>query len=290
MTFSMTAFSRNETNQVQRLITIELRSVNHRYLDLTIRTPDELRMLEHKMRNILSSQISRGKVELNIRLQQDASSTINNDIQLNEKLIGQLATASKTITSLVQNVEKMNPLDILRWPGVIQSEEVDSNVLQQAVLDCLHKSIDEFLETRKREGDKLSAMIIERCNAIQDIVSHVEEIIPKVLSARKEKIINRIAEFDFDQDDKRIEQEVVLLAQKMDVTEETDRLTAHITEVRNVLKQNKPIGRRLDFLMQELNREANTLGSKSIDTETTRASVDLKVLIEQMREQIQNIE
>ena len=286
----MTAFTRNEVAQGQILITLELRSVNHRYLDLTIRAPEDIRALEQKIRAHLSTKISRGKVELNIRTQFNGSENNSNDIHLNMALVEQLSQASESIGLHLKNLEKINPLDILRWPGVIQEQEIDTTTMQQTVMQCLDEAVNEFVQVRKGEGEKLKAMLLERCDLIEDIVRMVEKIIPTILEARKEKIRSRLAEFDFESDDKRIEQEMVLLAQKMDVSEETDRLGAHLSEVRSVLQQTKPVGRRLDFLMQELNREANTIGSKSVDTETTRASVDLKVLIEQMREQVQNIE
>ncbi len=287
---SMTAFARNEATQDELSITLELRSVNHRYLDISIRAPEEVREIEQVLRNLLAKKLSRGKVELNVRSQLNPLVESNYDIQVNIELVRQLSNACETISQNLAAADKVNPLDVLRWPGAIQAQQTDSKALQQTVTDCLTGALDEFVANRKREGEKLAAMLIERCDEMDKIVSYVEKIIPTIVQARKQKIRERLAEFTVEHDDKRIEQEMVLLAQKMDVSEETDRLGAHLSEVRNVLKQNKPVGRRLDFLMQELNREANTLGSKSVDTETTRASVDLKVLIEQMREQVQNIE
>jgi len=179
---------------------------------------------------------------------------------------------------------------VLRWPGVLQSNSIDDESLQLALMDLVDRGLDELVETREREGQKLQAHILERADGISAVVKQVQALLPEILAAQREKLHSRLLELKAELDPQRLEQELVLLAQKMDVDEELSRLDAHVTEVRHVLKTDQPVGRRLDFLMQELNREANTLGSKSIHTETTRASVDLKVLIEQMREQIQNIE
>ena len=234
--------------------------------------------------------LSRGKVEANIRIQQNAVNNSDADIHLNMDLIEQLSKASSAITERIPNVDKVNPLDVLRWPGVMQTPQLDSSELQKTVLQCIDDALNEFIATRKREGEKLALMLLERCEAMEKIRTEVDKLIPEIIKVRREKIQTRLAGIDFDHDEHRLEQEMVLLAQKMDVTEELDRIGAHITEVKSVLSSTKPVGRRLDFLMQELNREANTLGSKSVDTQSTRASVDLKVLIEQMREQVQNIE
>ena len=300
MTQSMTAFARNETTLDNITITLELRSVNHRYLDITIRVPEEVREVEQKLRALLSSKLSRGKVELNVRIQDNSVAAIApdksapdksiTDINLNMGLVEQLANATHAIAQHIPNADNINPLDVLRWPGVIQARKMDTAQLQQSIASCLVQALDEFVETRKREGDKLAAMLIARCDEMDKIRTEVDKLIPAILEIRKEKIRERLAEFIIEHDDNRLEQEIVLLAQKMDVSEELDRLGAHLTEVRNVLNSVQPVGRRLDFLMQELNREANTLGSKSVDAASTRASVDLKVLIEQMREQVQNIE
>ncbi|VAW97057.1 Protein YicC [hydrothermal vent metagenome] len=287
---SMTAFARNQATLDELSITLELRSVNHRYLDISIRAPEEVREIEQALRNLLSEKLGRGKVELNIRTQMNPLPENNRELEINTELVKQLSNACETISKNLAKADKVNLLDVLRWPGVVQAQQTDTKALQQTAIACLTEALEEFIANRKREGEKLAAMLVGRCDEMEKIVSQVEEVIPTIIQARKQKIMDRLAEFDVEHDDKRIEQEMVLLAQKMDVSEETDRLGAHLSEVRNVLKQNKPVGRRLDFLMQELNREANTLGSKSADTETTRASVDLKVLIEQMREQVQNIE
>lgn len=291
MTQSMTAFARNESTLDEKTITIELRSVNHRYLDISIRAPEEVRESEQTLRNVLSNLLSRGKVELNIRIQDNAANESTTEFELNLNLIQQIVDATHSISQSVSNAETINPLEILRWPGVMQTKKIDTTQLQKCVIHCLEQALSEFVESRKREGCKLAEMLILRCAEMEKITIEVYKLIPDILAARKQKILARLTELDINHDENRLEQEMVLLAQKMDISEELDRLGAHLSEVRNVLNDtNKPVGRRLDFLMQELNREANTLGSKSVDTATTRASVDLKVLIEQMREQVQNIE
>ncbi len=250
MTQSMTAFARNEATLDGLSITLELRSVNHRYLDISIRAPEEVREIEQALRNLLSKELSRGKVELNIRTQINAALENSHDLQINTDLVAQLSSACKTISNNLAAADKVNPLDVLRWPGVMQAQQVNTKALQQTVITCVTEALDEFIATRKREGEKLAAMLVERCTEMGKIIGHVEKIIPSILETRKQKILSRLAEFDVEYDEKRIEQEMVLLAQKMDVTEETDRLGAHLIEVRNVLKQTKPVGRRLDFLMQ----------------------------------------
>ena len=290
MTQSMTAFARNESRLDETVVTIELRSVNHRYLDVSIRAPEEVREAEQKLRTLLSNRLSRGKVELNIRIKNNITADNVTAIELNMDLVEQLSKATHAITQHIPNADTINPFEILNWPGVIQAKQIDTKELQQTVTGCLEQTLDEFVETRKREGDKLAAMLIQRCDEMEKIRTEVDKLIPAILEMRKQKIRDRLAEFKVEHDENRLEQEMVLLAQKMDISEELDRLGAHLSEVRNILSDTKPVGRRLDFLMQELNREANTLGSKSVDTQSTRASVDLKVLIEQMREQVQNIE
>lgn len=295
MTQSMTAFARNASTQDGIAVTLELRSVNHRYLDITIRAPEEVRDIEQKLRAVLTKTLSRGKVELNIRIQdntvtENSSAEGTVELALNTNLIEQLAKACDTIAQHIPNTDKINPLEILRWPGVMQTRQMDASQLQQNVTRCLTQTLEEFIATRKREGEKLAAMLFERCAAMEIITAEVGSLIPVILETRKQKIQQRLAEFKVEHDENRLELEMVLLAQKMDVSEELDRLGAHLSEVRNVLSSTQPVGRRLDFLMQELNREANTLGSKSVDVASTRASVDLKVFIEQMREQVQNIE
>ncbi|MBD3671677.1 MAG: YicC family protein [Gammaproteobacteria bacterium] len=285
---SMTAFARQESGGDWGALTLELRSVNHRYLETHPRLGEELRSLESAIRERIGQRLGRGKVECSLRYQ--APELSGTEIEINRELANALAHASRTIDSMIYNPAPVSAIDILRWPGVIQGKSVDEDALKQAVLDLMDSGLDELIETREREGEKLKSHLLERCTAIDEVVAQVKNQIPDIIKAQRERLASRLAELDVDVDEARLEQELVIQAQKMDVDEEMSRLAAHVGEVRRVLEQDKPVGRRLDFLMQELNREANTLGSKSVHTETTRASVELKVLIEQMREQVQNIE
>jgi len=285
---SMTAFARQEQHGEWGTLTLELRSVNHRYLEVNPRLSDEIRRWETLIRERIAKRLGRGKVECGIRYH----APIMDEAQLviNKELAKTVVHATRTIDSMIYNPAPVSAVDILRWPGVLQSSPVDEESLKQALAELLDAGIDELVETREREGEKLSAHILERAEGIMSVVEQVKAVLPGILDAQREKLHNRLAELKTELEPQRLEQEMVILAQKMDVDEELSRLDAHVSEVRHVLKQDKPVGRRLDFLMQELNREANTLGSKSIHTETTRVSVELKVLIEQMREQVQNIE
>ena len=285
---SMTAFARQEQQGEWGTLTLELRSVNHRYLEVNPRLSDEIRRWETAVRERIGQRLGRGKVECGIRYHPP----VMNETQLviNQELAKTVVHATRTIDSLIYNPAPVNAMDVLRWPGVLQSNSIDDESLQLALMDLVDRGLDELVETREREGQKLQAHILERADGISAVVKQVQALLPEILAAQREKLHSRLLELKAELDPQRLEQELVLLAQKMDVDEELSRLDAHVTEVRHVLKTDQPVGRRLDFLMQELNREANTLGSKSIHTETTRASVDLKVLIEQMREQIQNIE
>lgn len=288
MVRSMTAFARQELVKDWGTLTLELRSVNHRYLDISIRIPEEFRSLELKIREKVSEKLARGKVDVGLRF--NRSETSSGDIVLNKELIEQISNASREIDHILYNPEAVSSLDILRWPGVIQTPELDADELGSALFELLDITLNDMLEGRAREGEKLAGLIEQRCQSINEVVVKVKQRLPEIMQSWREKLVKRLKEASVEVDETRLEQELVMLAQKTDVDEELDRLNAHVVEVERVLKESKPIGRRLDFLMQELNREANTLGSKSIDTETTKASVDLKVLIEQMREQIQNIE
>lgn len=285
---SMTAFSRQQASSDMGDLTLELRTVNHRYLEVSLRLPEELRSLEPIMREQISSRLGRGKVECNLR---HTSPELGGDVlTVADDRVKQISHASRHIDSLLYNPAPINSLDVLRMPGVIQSKPLDLELLKSAVTDILGNALDDLIATREREGEKLARVISVRCDEMEQIVAGVKEQMPVILEQWREKLLNRLNEAKIELDQDRLEQEIVMLANKTDVAEELDRLGIHIEEVRRVLKQDKPVGRRLDFLMQELNREANTLGSKSIHTDTTRASVDLKVFIEQMREQVQNIE
>ena len=288
MAFSMTAFARQELIKEWGALTLELRSVNHRYLDISLRLPEDFRNLESKIREKISAKVARGKVEVSLRFSRTESS--GGEIIIDKELVQQIVNAGREIDHILYNPQAVSSLEVLRWPGVIKTPELDSVELTNALLELIDITLNDLLEGRVREGDKLVALIQQRCQSISDVIAKVKKRLPEIMQIWREKLLTRIQEASVEVDENRLEQELVIIAQKTDVDEELDRLTTHIVEVERVLKDKKPIGRRLDFLMQELNREANTLGSKSIDTETTKASVDLKVLIEQMREQIQNIE
>lgn len=288
MARSMTAFARQELVKDWGTLTLELRSVNHRYLDVSLRLPENFRNFEPKIREKISAKLARGKVDVGLRFSR--TETSSGDILIDKELVQQISDASREIDHILYNPEAVSSLDILRWPGVIKTPELDSAELTSALFELLDAGLNDMLEGRAREGEKLAALISQRCQSISDVIVDVKKRLPEIMQIWREKLLTRIQEASVEVDENRLEQELVILAHKTDVDEELDRLTTHVAEVERVLKDEKPIGRRLDFLMQELNREANTLGSKSIDTETTKASVDLKVLIEQMREQIQNIE
>ncbi len=288
MARSMTAFARQELAKGWGTLTLELRSVNHRYLDVSLRMPEDFRNLEPKIREKISAKLARGKVDVGLRFSRNETS--DGDIVIDKELAEQISNASREIDHILYNPGAISSLDILRWPGVIKSPELDSTELTSALFELLDVTLNDLLEGRAREGEKLADLIQQRCQSISEVIVKVKKRLPEIMQIWREKLLSRIQDASVEVDENRLEQELVILAQKTDVDEELDRLTTHIAEVERVLKDKKPIGRRLDFLMQELNREANTLGSKSIDTETTKASVDLKVFIEQMREQIQNIE
>lgn len=288
MTRSMTAFARHEAQTPLGTLSWELRSVNHRYLEVSFRLDERFRPLEMPMRKLISDTLGRGKVEVALRYK--APDQQQQDIQTNQLLAQRVIDQYQQLSAMSQNPAPLDLMKVLQWPGVIETDTLDQDALAEAVMQSLKQALDDLLATREREGEALQQMIEQRCSQINDIASEVSQIMPDILDNQRQKLRERVADLQVNLDPERLEQEMVLLAQKSDVAEELDRLQSHVREVEHVLQRDEPIGRRLDFLMQELNREANTLGSKSIDTGTTRFSVDLKVLIEQMREQIQNIE
>lgn len=288
MTRSMTAFARHEAQTDLGTLSWEIRSVNHRYLEVGFRLDESFRSLEMAMRKHVSDTLSRGKVEVTLRYkapeqQQDA-------LEINQALAETVVSRYQQLASLSDVAAPLDMMKVLQWPGVIQTESLDQEALATLVMQSLQEALADLVATREREGAALQTMIEQRCQQISDIAAQVRDLMPTILETQRNKLQEKVQELAVNLEPERLEQEVVLLAQKSDVAEELDRLQSHVKEVEHVLKRDEPIGRRLDFLMQELNREANTLGSKSIDTGTTRFSVDLKVLIEQMREQIQNIE
>jgi len=285
----MTAFARQESDGEWGALQLELRSVNHRYLEVNPRLPEELRQLETKIRERIGKRLGRGKIDCTVRYQPPVAAAAG-ELQVNLELVKQLAHTSREVDGLIYNPAPVNSLDLLRWPGVLQSAAIDMEQLHGAAMTLLDAALEELDENRRREGDKLKAIILQRCDGAEAVVTAVRQRLPEVLAGVRQRLRDRLSELRQELDEGRLEQEMVLQAQKLDVDEEMDRLETHLAEVRRVLERDEPVGRRLDFLMQELNREANTLGSKSADSETTKASVELKVLIEQMREQIQNIE
>jgi len=288
MIVSMTGFSRVESQHAWGALSLELRSVNHRYLELNLRLPEECRGFEQTLRERIGQQLSRGKVDCSLRFQPAAST--GTEIKIDTELATQLAHASREVDALLYNPAPISSLEVMRWPGVLQTPALDIEILKAASIDLLNTAIADLVASRSREGEKISVMLEERCSGIARLVDEVQAAIPEIKTGWTSKIRERLADADVEMDDARLMQELILMSQKMDVEEELDRLKAHIIEIRRVIGQNGPVGRRLDFLMQELNREANTLGSKSVAVLTSQASVGLKVLIEQMREQIQNIE
>ena len=284
---SMTAYARIEHKAQWGTASWEIRSVNQRYLETYLRLPEQFRSFEPVLRDRLRKRLSRGKVEVNLRY--ELADNSNNELQLNQALAKQLLGAA---TWLKQEAGQgdVNLTDILRWPGVLASGEQDMDAIGADLMTAFDSAIDQFIEARGREGEAIKDMLLSRLEGVSEQIAVVRAHMPTVMLYQREKLTNRLAEIKGELDPARIEQEMVLLAQKQDVAEEMDRLEAHVTEARRILKKGGSEGRRLDFMMQEFNRESNTLASKSISTEITSAAVELKVLIEQMREQIQNVE
>jgi len=266
----------------------EIRSVNHRYSELSLRLDERFRVLEMPIRKLFSEQLGRGKVDAVLRYKEPENQSTNLDID--QTLAQSVVKQCELISGFADQAAPINPVRILQWPGVIKAESLDQVALNASVMSALLLAVNELIVSRETEGAALHKMVEQRCNDIDAIAKAIRERMPTILSEHQQRLKDRVAELAVDLDPERLEQEMVLLAQKNDVAEELDRLESHVVEVRCVLQRDEPVGRRLDFLMQELNREANTLGSKSINSETTNHSVELKVLIEQMREQIQNIE
>lgn len=290
---SMTGFARKELQAPWGTLSCEIRSVNHRYLEPIIRLPESLRVLEVLVREQCRKKLQRGKVEVNLHLNV-SDNTSSDTLSLNQGLVEQLAQAASKVSDVVGQqaaaVAPIDPLRLLQWPGVIEQQGVDMDAVEAAAATLLAQTLDLLIEHRKREGIELQAHIEQRLSGIADYVVSVREQMPSILQAQHEKLQQRLQNLSVDVEPERLAQEVAILANKADVDEELDRLATHIEEVKHILSQKEAIGRRLDFMMQELNREANTLSSKAIHTDTTQAAVSLKVLIEQMREQIQNIE
>lgn len=285
---SMTAFARSQSQGRCGSVVFEIRSINHRYLELVVRLPETLHALESPIRECMRRFVKRGKLECHLRYQ--PGEVEGTEITINTKLAEQLCHANEVVAKMLRNPAPVQPIEVLRWPGIFQIAELDLEAIQDEVLSVLEKGLEDLVEARGREGAELKELFLQRLEAMKEEIGKVRLRLPQILKEQRERLMARFKDAKVELDASRLEQELVFLAQKIDVAEELDRLDAHISEVRRVLKQGGMVGRRLDFLMQELNREANTLGAKSIDVDTTRASVELKVLIEQMREQVQNIE
>jgi len=285
---SMTAFAGNETEIGDLTLSCELRTVNHRYCDISLRLPDRLRFVEADLRTAIAAKISRGKVECSLSYKKQAKN--GSSFTLNTDAVTTLLAAASAIEEQMLAPLSFSALDVLAFPGIQQEPDLDKEQLNSGIAALVDQTLAQLLEAREREGAQLKLLIEERCAKMLGFVVLAGKRMPEVLLLIRNKLKDRITELVAEPDFDRLEQELVLLAQKLDITEELDRLETHINEVLRVLKQKDPVGRRLDFLMQELNREANTLGSKSADKEMTQIAIELKVLIEQMREQIQNVE
>ncbi|MGD8573374.1 MAG: YicC/YloC family endoribonuclease [Gammaproteobacteria bacterium] len=285
---SMTGFARGEDRGEGGVLAWEVRSVNHRYLETHLRLPEEFRPLEPAVRELVGRRLGRGKVDCQLRFEAGEAGGVG--LAVDEDLARELVRAAERLADVAGQPARLTPSELLRWPGVVRQPELDLAPVHERALALLGEVLDDLVESRRREGERIARMIEERCAQMAGLVAAARERLPAVRELIRERYRERLATLQIEADAERLEQEMALIAQKMDVDEELDRLDSHVTEVRDILGRSEPVGRRLDFLMQEFNREANTLGSKSQDTETTRISVDMKVLIEQMREQIQNIE
>jgi uncharacterized protein (TIGR00255 family) len=285
---SMTGFARRERKGAWGNLVCEVRTVNHRYLEVSLRLPDELRSVEGDIRQIIANALRRGKVDAGLYLKSAAGAT--SSLELNGSLLNELLRKIAEVDGHLRAAAPINALDVLRWPGIVREGESDVGSLFEVAQELMLEALTELNQMRAREGGRIRDLIGQRCANMQAQVAVVKTRLPEISARMRTRIMERLASVSTTPPNERLEQELVLYAHKMDVDEELDRLTGHIVEIESVIDANEPAGRRLDFLMQELNREANTLSSKSQDLETTRAAVELKVLIEQMREQVQNVE
>ena len=285
---SMTAFARQQFAAEWGNVTWEIKSVNQRFLEPNFRMPESFRHLEFELRNVLRKRLNRGKLDCSLRIEMNPKHA--GRMKLDQEMAQQLLTAHEELQVLAQDNQSADLVQLMRWPGLLQQEEADTDAMEKDVKQAFSQAVDQLIEVRQREGEALSVIIEQRLKGISEEVAKVEAQMPEVMKWQRERLINRFEEAKVELDSERLEQEMVFLAQKLDVAEELDRLNTHVTECLRLLKDKGPVGRRLDFLMQEFNREANTLGSKSINANITNSSVEVKVLIEQMREQVQNIE
>ncbi len=285
-TRSMTAYAQAATQTEYGELSCELRSVNHRYLEIAPRMPEELRQHEGELRETISSQLARGRIDCFIRLKEDEVSALEPNIEV----VANLQSLIKLMQEQVPDMQPARTVDILRWPGVLQAKKTDPALMKANLLKVVSEAAKGLVVSREQEGSKMAELIELRLSSMTEVINDIGNFLPEIIAGYRTRLEEKLAEIKDQLDPSRLEQEMVIFLQKTDVAEELDRLNVHIEEVGAVLKKQEPAGRRLDFLMQELNREANTLGSKAHDPRLTKASVDLKVFIEQMREQVQNIE
>jgi uncharacterized protein (TIGR00255 family) len=288
MIYSMTGFAALTEELPLGTLSAEVRSVNHRYLDLTFRLPDELRAFEPALREQFAARMTRGKVECRIGFQKNPA--VGLSLQINQALLEQLADLDLRVRERLPGAPPLAVNDVLRWPGMLGAEALPLEELRERTQGLLERVLEEFAQSRAREGEKLKALLVDRVEQMETLTARVKPRIPQLVQAYQERLATRLRDAAAEMDDDRLRQELVLFSARVDVEEELSRLVTHLGEARRILKQGGAVGKRLDFLMQELNRESNTLGSKSVDVEVSQASMDLKVLVEQMREQVQNIE
>ena len=284
----MTGFAALSEELTLGTLSAEIRSVNHRYLDLTFRLPDELRAFEPALREQLAARMTRGKVECRIGFQKNPAAGLS--LQVNAALLDQLVALDLSIRERLPGAAPLSVNDVLRWPGMLGTDALPLEELRDRVQGLLERVLQEFSQSRAREGEKLKAVLLDRVARMEALAARIKPKIPQLVQAYQERLASRLRDAAAEMDEDRLRQELVLFSSRVDVEEELARLVTHLAEVRRILEQGGPVGKRLDFLMQELNRESNTLGSKSVDIDVSQASVELKVLIEQMREQVQNIE
>lgn len=287
MIISMTGYASHERNTNNGVVQVELRSVNQRYLELQLKLEDAFRAQEPQVRELLKQKLGRGKVECRINL---AKASAAEAIELNHAVLQNIAASVKSASDYFPATQAVNVLDVLRMPGVMVMPVFDAEALAQDVMAIVDVAVEALIAARAREGEKLKGMILARLAEIESLIVTVKPMLPTMVKAHQDKLVAKLHEAQLSHDEERIRQEIVLYTQRIDVDEELSRLDSHVHEVKRILSAGGMVGKQLDFLMQEMNREANTLGSKSVAIETTQISMQLKVLIEQMREQIQNIE
>ena len=288
MIYSMTGYAADTKESSQGTLSLELRSVNHRYLDIQLRLPDKLRVLEPLMRELITSKLNRGKVDCYMSFNQLSG---NEDMQrINTELLQRLLELDHTVKTAHSDAKSLSVADILRWPGILKTDILPTDDLCNLCKELLQTTLQEFTAARAREGEKLKILLLERLTKMRQLTAKASPLIPALVTAFQEKITSRLNDAMINSENDRIRQELVLFASKIDIDEELSRLETHLDEVERVLIKGGVVGKRLDFLMQELNREANTIGSKSVDSDVSKISMELKILIEQMREQVQNIE